>query len=156
MNDAVIEVIEEVSLVTADDAEIVVVREKEIAILSEGLPGPRGVPGPSGNSLPAIYLAYGDATPDAIYTPTADVVIKRVTLVVTAVFNGVGARLSIGTQAAPEILMAEAESGLAEAAAFETTPNIEVAAGTAIKKFITPGSGASQGTAMVMIEYAEA
>lgn len=77
MNDAVIEVIEEFSLVQAEDADIVVVREKEISILSEGIQGPAGTPGdgvmvfgevPAGlvNGSNAIFATAFDFVPESV------------------------------------------------------------------------------------------
>ena len=156
MNDALIETREEFSLIQIDDADILVVEQERIEILSEGIQGPAGPPGASGNSLPAIYFDYGDASPLTIYTPTVNQIISSVTLVVLIAFNGVAAKVSIGTAASPELLMDEDDSNLSSLSAYETDPEETILSGTPIKAFITPGGGATTGRCMVLIDYATA
>ncbi len=129
---------------------------RPVSVIKVGVPGPQGVPGPSGSSVPAVHFSYGDATPDTLYEPSSDQVIKSVTIVVEQPFNGTGAKVSIGTDADHELLMAEEDSDLTIASTFETSPGEVINAGTPIKHFITPGAGASQGQCMVLFEYAEA
>jgi hypothetical protein len=116
----------------------------------------RGEQGPPGEASEAIYFDYGDATPAILDTPLSDLVVKSVWLTVVIPFNGTGAKVSIGTQAEPELLMAEDESDLSVTSTYETSPLATVNEGTEIKAFITPGSGASAGRCMVLFEYAEA
>lgn len=121
-----------------------------------GTRGPKGETGPAGNSLPAVYFSYGDATPAILFTPQADLVIVAVKLVVLIPFNGVAPKVSIGTTAVPNLLMDEDETYLSEASTYETNPYETLSAGTPVKVFITPGSGATAGRCMVFIEYAQA
>lgn len=116
---------------------------------------PTGGSGASGEP-PAIYVAYGDATPSEIYVASTNQIITSLTLVVTTTFNGVGAKIAIGTTLEPELLLAEDESDLSIIASFESDPEVQISAGTSIKAFITPGAGASQGNCIILIEYAEA
>lgn len=112
--------------------------------------------GASSGLLGAIYFNYGDATPAILYTPLANIIITSLALTVVTAFNGVGAKVSIGIDASPELLMAEAESDLSVLSSYEFDPEQAIASGSAIKAFITPGSGASQGRCMILIEYASA
>lgn len=136
--------------------EIIVITEESMEVIAEAQQGPQGIPGPSGSSVPAIYFNYGDATPANLYTPSSNQVIVSLTLVVLITFNGVGAKVSIGTTAAPELLMDEDESVLSALGSFGANPETEIASGTPIRAFITPGSGATTGRCMVLIEYATA
>lgn len=156
MNDAQVVVRPEYSLVEVAGGEVVVIDRETISIVSEGVQGPAGVPGPTGNSLPTIYFSYGDATPDTIYTPSSNQIITAITVTVLTPFNGVGAKVSIGTNANPTLLAAEDETDLSILGSYEIDPEVQVLAGTSIRKFITPGAGASQGQAMIQIEYAAA
>ena len=127
--------------------------ETETVLVTEIAQGVAGPPGADGNSQPTIYFAYGDATPTTIFTASDDLVIKSITLIVLTAFNGVGAKVKIGTDANSELLMAESENSLSVVGSFETSPNETVLDGTEIKVFITPGAGATQGQAGILIEY---
>jgi hypothetical protein len=156
MSDAAVIVEKEISIVEIGGEAEVVVERDVVHVVSVGVQGLQGEPGPAGNSMPTIYFAYGDGTPDTIYTPSSDQVITAITLTVLVPFNGVGAKVSIGTNASPQLLVAENETDLSVLGSYEIDPEVVVAAGTPIRKFITPGAGASQGQAMVQIEYATA
>jgi hypothetical protein len=121
--------------------------------IQQGLQGVQGIPG---NTLPAVNFAFGDATPTTIYTATANIVIKTITVIITTAFNGTGANISIGTLASPTLLMDIDESDVSLVAGFETSPNETILSGTVLKLFITPGAGASQGAGKILIEYATA
>lgn len=133
----------------------VTVEPHVVTVVSAGQQGLRGVPGPAGNSIPAVQFAYGDATPGAVYTPPTDQIITSLSIVVTQVFNGTGAKVSIGTTGDPDLLVPEDETDLSILGGFGFEPQVEIEAGTAIKVFITPGAGATQGQATILIEYAE-
>lgn len=116
----------------------------------------RGLRGATGETEPAIYFDYGDATPAILFTPDADKVMRAISLLVLTAFNGTGAKVSIGTQAAPELLMDEDESNLSVVSTYETSPGETIPSGTPLKAFITPGLGATAGRCMVLFEYADA
>jgi hypothetical protein len=159
MTDTILEIQEVVNeLVIGADGEqtVLEVNEPRIEILTIGVQGPSGVQGPPGNVPPAIYFDYGDATPAILFTPDTDRVILSVRLIVLIAFNGSGAKVSIGTAAAPELLMDEDESNLFVVSTYETNPMETILAGTPVKVFITPGSGATQGRCMILFEYADA
>lgn len=118
--------------------------------------GMRGPVGPAGDARPAIYFDHGDATPAVLDTPGADQVIRSVTLAVVTAFNGTGARVSIGTDAEPELLMEEDLTDLSVIATYEAFPMVTIPAGTPIKAFITAGGGASTGRCMVLFNVANA
>lgn len=148
------DVIENISLEVAQETvEITNEIVESIETIERGVPGPQG---PPGNIAPAIHFDYGDATPATLYTPETEQVIVSVSLNVLTPFNGVGAKVSIGTQEHPELLMAQDENDLSTASSWEASPAEQIAPGTPIKAFITPGGGATQGRCRVLIEYAEA
>ncbi len=110
----------------------------------------------AGSVLPTFYFNYGDATPANVYLADTDRLIKTVTLVILTAFNGVGAAVSIGTQAEPTLLMDVDDNNPALVGSFETSPNETIVSGTQLKVFITPGAGATQGRAAILLEYATA
>lgn len=117
-----------------------------------GRQGPRGTPA----ALPAIYFSYGDATPAVIHTPDTDRVVSSVSLVVLEAFDGIGAKVSIGTAGRPHLLLDEDETDLSAVSTYESNPMERVLAGTRLKIFITPGAGATRGRGMLLIEFADA
>ncbi len=137
-------------------SKVVRVTESLVRVIAVNQRGLRGARGLTGDAEPAIYFDYGDATPAILFTPDDDKVIRAVSLLVLTAFNGTGAKVSIGTQAAPELLVDEDESNLSVISTYETSPGETIPSGTPLKAFITPGLGATAGRCMVLFEYADA
>lgn len=139
------------------DVQVVKVQiPRPVTTVRVGIPGIQGEPGPSGNALPAIYVDHGDATPKTIYTPSSDQVIKSISVLVSTPFDGAGAKISIGTDASPELLVDENDLDLTMQSTYETFPGQTIPSGTPLKAFITAGLGSTQGSCMVLVEFATA
>lgn len=128
---------------------------RTVELTTAGPQGPQGEPGLSGGgTIPPIPFSYGDASPATIYTPSSAGTFTAVRVIFDTAFNGTGASIALGTVASPEILLATNENDPASAdSEYEVTPDVHVAAGTAIRLSITPGAGASAGAGRVLLTF---
>jgi len=98
-----------------------------------------------------LTFAYGDATPQLIFTAGAGDIISSVELSIITPFNGTNAALSIGDVGVTDRLMSTAENMPDTEGTYITTPLHEYSASTAISVYITPGAGASAGNGFIKI-----
>lgn len=123
-------------------------------------PGMQGVPGPAGASGSAgsdpgrvvVPFAYGDATPQPVFTAPAAGTDLLVRLVVDTPFNGAGATLQLGTTSNPGLLMPANYNDPTTAATYEAAPDATLASGEQIVLTITPGAGATQGAGRIIFD----
>lgn len=120
-----------------------------IEVAEPGMPGPAG---PPGSALPPISFAYGDASPAQIYTLTKRSMVISCSLYIRTAFDGAGAALKVGTPSAPEALLPAGFNDPNSLGQYENSPDLELPAGSQITLTITPGTGASQGNGVVVIE----
>ena len=99
-----------------------------------------------------LNFSYGDASPSVIYTPSVNAVMTLCRIDIDTAFNGAGAALAVGTAASPQLLMPADRNAPSMVAAFETTPDVTVLAGTDLRLTITPGGGASQGAGRIVLD----
>lgn len=97
-----------------------------------------------------VRFGYGDSTPKILNVPITGLV-DRVLIGIDVPFN-VPSTLSIGTTANPSLLMAIGQNAPTEVGQFESTPSVELI-NQHIILTIAPGSGISQGSGFVIIEY---
>lgn len=99
-------------------------------------------------------LAFGDASPKAMFQLPANAVVKKVEVIVDVAFNG-APQLTVGITGTPAKYMAATQNALTEVAGtvFEVVPGLEaaVAAEDLILTY-TPG-GATAGEARVLVSY---
>jgi hypothetical protein len=134
---------------------VTVASSSQVRIVTVGKVGPSGPVGPQGAAgTPRVEVpfSFGDATPLALFTSSAGKLIERVTVFIETAFDGAGAALTIGDGDDPDALMSATENNPTEQAAYQTTPNFSYQTNTQILLFITPGSGASQGSGLVAVE----
>jgi len=98
-----------------------------------------------------LTFAYGDATPQLIFTAGAGDIISSVELSIITPFNGTGSALSIGDVGVTDRLMSTAENMPDTEGTYITTPLHEYSASTAVSVYITPGAGASAGNGFIKI-----
>ena len=99
----------------------------------------------------SLTFAYGDATPEVIFTCGTDDVILSVELAIITPFNGVGATLSVGDVGVNDRLMSIAENMSNISGTYITTPLHNYSAVTTVALYITPGAGASAGNGFIKI-----
>lgn len=122
-----------------------------ITLELESAQGPAGPTGPSGAVSPAVAFAYGDATPLLVAALDAGVRVFSIELAINTTFNGAGATLSVGTLANHELFLPATQIDPTAAGIYEASPNLVLVSATDVYLFITPGTGASQGSGSVSI-----
>lgn len=127
-----------------DAGSFLVVEPDETCLifLDTGIPGP---PGSSGVSLKGSF-SYGDATPQLIGILLAGLYNPDTRIDIKSIFDGVGAQVSIGSMADPNLLFSSSQCNPLEVSSYQVTSAFEVLADTSIYLFIQPGAGATQGT----------
>lgn len=127
---------------------VLAVREKAARrVVAGGLRGPKGQ---TGQVLPPIPFAYGDASPRLIHQLTETQLLVSLQVILTVPFNGEAPAILVRTQAGDALIDADQiEPGFP--ATYESTPGALLAAGTGIYLEITPGVGASAGSGFVVL-----
>lgn len=113
-----------------------------------------GGAGALGGRTHVVSFGFGDASPTIVFTTGAASIVHRVTAHVTTAFDGLGARFDLGTVGAPSALFPGGAADLAEAGEYGFHPSLTMSAGTGLQLSITPGSGATRGAALLVIEIA--
>lgn len=135
--------------------EIVIPPAVQVVIETNAVQGPPGPPGPPGvpgaNAAIDLPFSWGDVSPAVIATAIGTVV--SVSVIITTPFNGVGAQISVGTDADHELFMPVTGNFPDVEARFEANPG-EFVSGN-VKLFFTPGSGASAGAGIVYLEISD-
>jgi hypothetical protein len=110
--------------------------------------------GGTGTDATNYYLpfSYGDASPEPIEIVASGKKILSVRLFIETVFDGSGAALSVGPSSDIDQLMDESENNPAALGEYSVYPGVEYGSATLIELHITPGSGASQGAGLVVLE----
>ena len=132
----------------------VVLESTEKQLVSIGGQGPKGADGRNGidgSGALALNFSFGDATPALITTAPAGKMVYRVELYIDEVFDGVGAEVTVGDAGNPARLMNASENDLTQVCANETNPGEVYGTDTGIILSITPGSGATQGSGIVLV-----
>ena len=152
------------TVITRDrDTRVVVVRERSrvetvttqrapVEVVSRGRQGPPGANGDG--QYPVVEFAFGDASPAPVLTinPASAAEIVLVQLEIEEPFDGVGAMLTVGTTADPDLLMSADQVDPSTAAVFESSPRVALVGGVEVQLTITPGVGASQGRGKLVIQ----
>lgn len=112
--------------------------------------GLRGQKGESGQELPAIAYAFGDASPRLLHSVDDDSVLVSVQLIVDVPFDGLGATMRVLTQGG-DVLLDSDQVAANFAATYESTPAKLLTVGTGIYLEITPGAGATAGSGYVVL-----
>lgn len=119
---------------------------RAVEVSAPGPQGAQGLPGLSGAGLLApINFAFGDASPAAVAVLAEASEVTRVSLQIEQAFDGVGARIQLGTADEPGLLLDDWQSDPASEDVYETVPRAELPANTSLILTLTPGTGASQG-----------
>lgn len=105
-----------------------------------------------GASSEEIAFSWGDATPRIVYEMIAGLTVNTIKLIIFNAFDGVGATLSLGITGTPELFMKIIEIDPTKIATYLVTPGYKFATTDTIRLFITPGSGASKGNGVIVIE----
>lgn len=135
---------------------VVVLKTRQNVLL--GIRGIQGPPGAGGGGASgasgASAFAFGDATPEVVYTApsSSPVTVTVATVVIDTPFNGTGAALTLGTSGTPAAVMDTPDIDCTQVGSYAAYPDLALAAGQTLLLYITPGAGASQGSGKVVIE----
>ncbi len=143
--------IETVIIPDRSAVESVTKQTRTVSVSTTGPRGPRGADG--SGQIPPINFAWGDASPIAVYTPAEDVWVDDIQIVITAVFDGVGAQIALGTAGSPELYMPFVYSAANRLGTYEASPDLVLAAGTDVILTIVPGAGASTGAGSLLLSF---
>lgn len=110
--------------------------------------------GGTGTDAVNFYLnfSFGDASPEPIEIIASGKKIISIRLFIHTAFDGTGAALSVGPSGDPDQLMDELENNPAAVGEYSVYPGISFGSATLVQLHITPGSGASQGSGLVVME----
>ena len=114
--------------------------------------GPQGPRGQAGSNITPIDFTFGDAS-SIVWVPGDAGLLSLVRLFITVPFNGVGAAISVGTASDPEALMPAAFCDPTAEQGFENTPDVELASGEGVRLVITPGTGATAGAGVLLLQF---
>lgn len=120
-----------------------------------GAQGPKGDDGDAGSGSSGVTyhsFAYGDSSPSTLETVAAGKAIINAKILVEEAFNGTGAALKLGDASDSESVMAAADNDPATVGTYETSPAKSWGSSTALRLTITPGSGASTGSGVVVLQ----
>jgi hypothetical protein len=118
------------------------------------IPVPPAVPTPTPTPTgPQVEFSWGDATPRVIVAVPANTTILTAQIIIVTPFNGVGAALSLGDSGNPERLIGIGQNDPTSWGEYETNPGYEYTSSTQIILTITPGTGNSQGSGIINLEY---
>lgn len=99
-----------------------------------------------------VEFAFGDATPKAITTLPANTTVLTSQIIITEVFNGVGSSLQLGDNSVTNRFLDIPSAGLQDLFEFETNSTHTYTSETDVILTIAPGTGASTGKGLIIIE----
>lgn len=125
---------------------IVTVETVTELITAEGRQGPPGV---SAVQAPILF-SYGDASPRLVYTLVGNGFLSDLQLSIDTPFDGSSPSLLVRTGTGT-ILMDTDQNEPSLAATYETTPAVQLVAGTQIYIETVPGEGATAGSGRLLL-----
>lgn len=107
---------------------------------------------PVAREVAVINFAYNDASPKNLITLPVGTRILTCQIIITQVFNGVGASLTVGDAGDADRYMEASQNFPDELAEFESNMYYELPAATTLLLTLNP-AGSTQGQGRVVIEY---
>lgn len=101
----------------------------------------------------SLNFSFGDASPSVLFTIAANKIIEEVRIIILTEFDGVGASLKVGDALQDDLLLNEDQNDPTIAATYISTPNISYNSPTQILLTINSGSGATQGSGILLLKY---
>jgi hypothetical protein len=100
-----------------------------------------------------LSFSFGDSSPANVIVAASGQLIESVKILILTTFDGVGAALEVGDAGQSDRLLSQNQVNPSIAATYESNPNYTYGASTQIELTITPGTGASQGSGLLIITY---
>lgn len=126
--------------------------ENCFVVSTVGAQGPQGNDGDAGDGISYYTFAYGDSSPVTLETVASGKAVINAKILIEQAFNGSGASLKLGDNSNAESVMAAADNDPATVGTYETSPAKSWGSSTALRLTITPGSGASTGSGVVVLQ----
>lgn len=129
--------------------------ENSFVVSVVGAQGPKGDQGDAGTGASGISyhaFAYGDSSPSTLETVASGKAVVNAKILIEEAFDGTGATLKLGDVSDAESVMAAADNDPATVGTYETAPGVSWGSSTALRLTITPGSGASTGSGVVVLQ----
>ena len=129
--------------------------EDTIIISFSGVQGPKGDDGDAGTGTSGITyhsFAYGDSSPSTLETVASGKAVVNAKILIEEAFNGTGASLKLGDVSDSESVMAATDNDPTTVGTYETSPAKSWGSNTALRLTITPGSGSSTGSGVVVLQ----
>lgn len=120
-------------------------------ILVDGGTGGGPGPTPADNEF-YLRFSFGDSSPALIGEAAAGKAILSARILLEEPLDGTGAALSIGSASSPEDVMEELDVDVTQAAEFSVYPLKTFGTDTNVYLHITPGSGATTGSGVAVLE----
>lgn len=155
--------------VFADDSVITVINDTtsisivstESQLLEVGTVGPQGPQGPQGppgsssgfvNGSAHVEFEWNSVTTLPISVVTGDKVVIKASIIIMQAFNGTAPSLRIGDTGNLSRLVGVSDNNPSAVGEYSVSPQVSYNVDTQINLIINPGSGASQGSGLVVIE----
>lgn len=98
-------------------------------------------------------FAFGDATPATVGTVPAGAMVSGITLTILTPFNGGSPAVTVGDGTTDGRFMAAGQNDPRVAVSYTTSPGEKLPVSTPIRLSITPGSGATAGSGLLIVDY---
>jgi|GEM_PF-5428959 len=100
-----------------------------------------------------LSFSFGDASPVNVIIAQVGQLIESVKILILTPFDGVGASLEVGDVGQSDRLLLQNQVNPSVAATYESNPNYTYGSITQIELTINPGTGATQGSGLLVITY---
>jgi hypothetical protein len=99
------------------------------------------------------YVTWGSVSSVSLRSMAQDEIINAIQVIIMEAFNGVGAVVTIGTDADHDLLVGASDIDLTTVGTYLINPGYKFPANADVKIFHTAGSGASTGSGTVIINF---
>lgn len=100
-----------------------------------------------------LNFAFGDVSPVNVFQAEANQLIEEIQILILETFNGIGAFLKVGDAIQDDRLFTANQNYPSVSATYVVTPNYSYGSLTQILLTIDPGSGATQGSGLLLVKY---
>lgn len=108
--------------------------------------------GSGSNKIESGVLVFNSTSPSNLVTLQTGKKVIKATVLVNQEFDGIGASVTVGTDATPDLIVADTNIDITSLGTYEVFPNYTTVASTVLKVFITPGSLATTGEIFVSLD----
>jgi len=100
-----------------------------------------------------LPFSFSDATPVNVFIAKANELIEEIQILILTAFDGAGASLEVGDATLNDRLVTINQNDPTIPATYIITPNYSYVSSTQVLLTIDPGTGATQGSGLLLIRY---